>query len=192
SKLVCTWGERGVWFADINQPIQHLKAENTDPVVDTLGAGDTFNAALIHHLIQGVSFNESVKQANAFAARKCAQSGLDNLLQTPTLQQPIANIKQLSSTKSLIAHCKTRNQSIILIKHIDTVKAYENNCPHQNIPLDEAYKIDINPFQKTMKCSVHDAFFKIENGECIEGPCRNESLTTVEITIDKQGDIYLA
>jgi ketohexokinase len=42
-----------------------------------------------------------------------------------------------------------------------------------------------------MKCSVHDAFFNIEDGECIEGPCRNESLATVEITIDQQGNIYL-
>ena len=191
TKLVCTWGERGVWFADINQPVQHIKAEKMDSIVDTLGAGDTFNAALIHYLIQGKSFNDSVKQANAFAAQKCTQVGLNNLLQTSILQKPIANTKQLSTAKSLVIHNKTRNQSIILIKYKETVKAYENNCPHQNIPLDEAYKIDINPFQKTMKCSVHDAFFKIEDGECIEGPCRNESLATVEITIDEQGDIYL-
>jgi ketohexokinase len=191
TKLVCTWGEKGVWFADINHPVQHIKAEAIDPVVDTLGAGDTFNAALIHHLIQGEPLNESVKQANTFAAQKCRQLGLDNLLQASALQQPLANIKQLSTTKSLIVQSKSCNQSIILIKYENTVKAYTNNCPHQNIPLDEAYKIDINPFQRTMKCSVHDAFFNIEDGECIEGPCRNESLATVEITIDQQGNIYL-
>jgi len=191
TKLVCTWGEKGVWFADINQSIQHIPAEAVYPVMDTLGAGDTFNAALIHHLIQGSPLNEAVKHANHFAAQKCKQFGLDNLLQAASQQQPIANTKQLNTARTLVVRSKNHNQSIILIKHQDTVKAYKNNCPHQNIPLDEAYKIDVNPFQKTIKCSVHDAFFNIEDGLCIEGPCRNESLATVEITIDEQGDIYL-
>ena len=195
TKLVCTWGEKGVWLADINQNIQHIKAEIVSPVVDTLGAGDTFNAALIHHLIQDKSLQEAVKLANHFAAQKCTQFGLDNLLQTSTINKPIANIKQLSTAKTLVAYRKNHNPpynpSIILIKHQNSVKAYENNCPHQNVPLDEAYKIDVNPYQKTMKCSVHDAYFKIEDGTCIEGPCWNESLATVDITIDELGDIYL-
>ncbi len=191
AKLVCTWGEQGAWFADINQPIQYIKAEVIHPVIDTLGAGDTFNAALIHHLIQGDSLKESVKNANYFAAQKCKQFGLDNLLQKSITNKAIANIKQLSTAKTLVVNSKNHNQSIVLIKHQDGVKAYENNCPHQNVPLDEAYKIDINPFEKTMKCSVHDAYFQIEDGTCIEGPCWNESLTTVDITIDDIGDIYL-
>ncbi len=191
SRLVCTWGEKGVWFADINQPIQHIAAEEIHPVIDTLGAGDTFNAALIHHLALGKLLNEAVTSANHFAAQKCKQLGLDNLLQTSTQPQPIANIKQLSTAKTLVVHSKPHNQSIVLIKHQESVKAYENNCPHQNIPLDEAYKIDVNPFQKTLKCSVHDAFFNIEDGLCVDGPCWNESLATVKITIDDQGNIYL-
>ncbi|VAW49795.1 putative kinase [hydrothermal vent metagenome] len=191
TKLVCTWGEQGVWFADINHTIQHIKAEVVHPVVDTLGAGDSFNAALIHYLIQGNSLKNSVTDANSFAAKKCKQFGLDNLLESSTINKPIANIKQLSTAKTLVVHCESRNQSIVLIKHQDSVKAYENNCPHQNVPLNEAYKIDVNPFQKTMKCSVHDAYFQIKDGKCIEGPCWNESLATVEITMDEKGDIYL-
>lgn len=189
TRLVCTWGDQGVWFADINQSVQHIKAETIHPI-DTLGAGDTFNAALIHYLIQQNSFNEAVNKANTLAAQKCKQQGLDNLLQK-IHTQPIANIKQLSNAKTLVTKANEDAPSMVLIKHGDSVKAYQNNCPHQNVPLNEAYKIDINPFEKTIKCSVHNAFFKIESGECIEGPCRNESLVSIDIRIDEKGDIYL-
>jgi ketohexokinase len=60
------------------------------------------------------------------------------------------------------------------------------------VPLNEAYKIDVNPFEKTLKCSVHDAYFNIDDGLCVEGPCWNESLTPVAVKLDENGDIFLA
>ena len=192
SNLVCTWGNRGVWYATPGGKVEHIEAELVTPVVDTLGAGDTFNAALIHHLILKIPLAEAVIEANHFAAQKCRQPGLDNLLEMKTGKKPLSNIKQLSNAKTLVVDAEGGNRSIVLIKYEDTVKAYLNNCPHQNVPLNEAYKIDVNPFEKTMKCSVHDAFFKIEDGLCVDGPCWNESLETVDIVIDESGDIYLA
>ena len=191
ANLVCTWGNQGVWYASVNSEVHHIKAELITPVVDTLGAGDTFNAALIHHLIEGASLPEAVKQANHFAGQKCRQEGLDNLLEMNSGKKPLANLKQLSNAKTLVVDAESGRKSVVLIKFEDTVKAYENNCPHQNVPLNEAYKIDVNPFEKTIKCSVHDAFFKIEDGLCIDGPCWNESLATVDINIEENGDIYL-
>jgi len=190
TKLACTWGDQGVWFADIQQKVQHIKAEEIHPIIDTLGAGDTFNAALIHHLIQKKDFKEAVSLANKLAAQKCTQYGLDHFLHK-SHTKPIANIKQLSNAKTQVIKANKNSPSILLIKHENTIKAYVNNCPHQNVPLDEAYKIDVNPFEKTLKCSVHDAFFKIEDGECVEGPCRNKSLAKINIDIDAKGDIYL-
>ncbi len=189
SNLVCTWGNQGVWHASPNSEVQHTPAEAINPVVDTLGAGDTFNAGLIHHLIEGNSLTEAVNQANKLAAQKCRQFGLDKLLEIKHADKPLANIKQLSNAKTLIVNSGTK--SVVLIKYDESVKAYLNNCPHQNVPLNEAYKIDVNPFEKTMKCSVHDAFFNIEDGLCIEGPCWNEALETVDIRIDDKGDIFL-
>ena len=82
---------------------------------------------------------------------------------------------------------------MVLIKHEGEVKAYENNGPHQDVPLDEAYKIDVNPFEMTMKCSVHDAYFRIEDGVCVEGPCWRDELKAVPIEVDAEtGSIYLA
>lgn len=189
SNLVCTWGNQGVWYASPNGEVLHTPAEVINPVVDTLGAGDTFNGGLIHYLIEGFSLSESVNQANKLAAQKCRQHGLDKLLEVKQTDKPLANMKQLSNAKTLIVN--SGSQSVLLIKHEESVKAYLNNCPHQNVPLNEAYKIDVNPFEKTMKCSVHDAFFNIEDGVCIEGPCWNEALATVDIRIDDKGDIFL-
>ncbi len=192
SNLICTWGDRGAWLCPANGEIQHVAAEKVSPIVDTLGAGDTFNAAVIHHLIDGKSLLDAVKEASQLAANKCMKHGLDNILDEPEVANAIANINQVSNSKTLVVQAKGLDKAVVLIKHEGDVKAYINNCPHQDVPLNEAYKIDVNPFEKTMKCSVHDAFFRIEDGLCIEGPCWDEALQTVDISVDENGDIYLA
>lgn len=191
SHLICTWGDQGAWYCSAGGTIEHVPAHPVDTVIDTLGAGDTFNAAVIHHLISGDYLAEAVRQASVLAAKKCAQQGLDNLLKERPPSEPLANIKQITNAKTTVVKDKQSGKSVVLIKFEDSVKAYLNNCPHQNVPLDEAYKIDVNPFEKTMKCSVHDAFFNIEDGVCVEGPCWDEALEALEIKIDANGDIYL-
>jgi ketohexokinase len=190
--LICTWGEQGAWYCSAGGDIEHQPAENIKPI-DTLGAGDTFNAGVIDALIQGKSLQQAVQQASHLAARKCLQIGIDDLLSPLLTRKPIANIKHITSARATVVPAPGLKHKVVLIKHNDEIKAYENNCPHQDVPLDEAYKIDINPFEMTMKCSVHDAFFRIEDGVCIEGPCWRDELKAVAIEIDEQsGYIYLA
>ncbi len=73
--LVCSWGSDGayaaadeVWFAPAYPPPR---------VVDTLGAGDTFNAGLIHGLVTGLSPAEALDGACRLAGRKCGMLGFD-------------------------------------------------------------------------------------------------------------------
>ncbi len=190
--LICTWGTQGVWYCAPNSEIQHQPAHIITHPVDTLGAGDTFNAGLIDALLKKHSLPEAIKQASDLAARKCQQSGLDNLLTPLEEEHPLANIKQLSSAKTLVVPHNDFRGGIILIKYEEEVKAYENNCPHQDVPLNEAYKVDVNPFDKTMKCSVHDAYFQVEDGYCIDGPCMGDELAPIPIRVDKDGNIFLA
>lgn len=192
SHLICTWGKQGAWFMEAgSQTVQHQAIHEIPQTIETLGAGDTFNAALIDAMSQQQSLAESVAAASKLAARKCQQIGLDNLLTEIKEKQPLANYKQLSNAKTMVVPCADLPHSVILIKYENDVKAYENNCPHQDVPLNEAYKVDVNPFEKTMKCSVHDAFFQIEDGVCVEGPCINDELVPVAIMMDEKGDIYL-
>ena len=189
--LVCTWGIDGVWFKAIGGSIEHIEAEKVSPVIDTLGAGDTFNAGLIHSLLEKQSLANAVSYASKLAAKKCMLPGLDNLLKEHKTAKALANIKQLSNAKTTIVKSES-GQSLVLIKYENSVRCFVNNCPHQDVPLDEAYKIDVNPFEKTMKCSVHDAYFNIDDGLCIDGPCWDESLTAVAIKLDENGDVFLA
>lgn len=190
AQIICTWGKDGAWYAKPGDPIAHQPAFGIPQTLDTLGAGDTFNAAVIDALLQKSTLAEAVEAGARLAARKCQQFGLDNLLTEIKERTPIANVNQVNNSKSLVVPCADLGHSVILIKLDDEVKAYINNCPHQDVPLNEAYKIDVNPFEKLLKCSVHDAWFKIEDGECVDGPCLNESLVPVDIDIDEQGDIY--
>jgi len=189
--LVCTWGKEGTWLKQTGQSIEHVPAKKINPVIDTLGAGDTFNAGLIHSLIGQLSLKESVVYASILAAKKCQQPGLDKLLTSHDASKALANMKQLSNAKTTIVTSE-QGQSLVLIKYEESVRCYINNCPHQDVPLNEAYKIDVNPFEKTMKCSVHDAYFNIDDGLCIDGPCWDESLVSIDVKIDENGDVFLA
>lgn len=193
TQMVCTWGDQGAWCISNNGQLHHEPAQKLRKVIDTLGAGDTFNAGIIHHLLSGASLDQAVHEASKLAARKCQQIGLDHLMEPLATRKPIANAKHISSSRATVVPAPGLPHKVVLIKYEDEIKAYENNCPHQDVPLDEAYKIDINPFEMTMKCSVHDAFFRIEDGVCVEGPCWRDELKTVDIEIDLEtGSIYLA
>lgn len=190
--LICTWGDQGAWCLSAGGDAHHEAAQNIS-AIDTLGAGDTFNAAVINALSKGETLAQAVHQGSLLAARKCQQVGLDDLLKPLLKRKPIANVKHITSARATVVPAPGLKHKVVLIKHENEIKAYENNCPHQDVPLDEAYKIDINPFEMTMKCSVHDAFFRIEDGVCIEGPCWRDELKTVAIEIDEDsGSIYLA
>ncbi len=189
--LVCTWGSAGAWYAAPDGNIHHQPALAVSKVVDTLGAGDTFNAGLLHALSQGQSLEKAVRFAAELAARKIRQKGFDHLLSPLADDQPLAHVDDVTNARATIARVPGQSFSVILIKDGEgQIRAWINNCPHQHVPLNEAYKVDVNPFTKTMKCSVHDAWFKVDDGECVEGPCYGDHLTPFPIRIDEEGRIF--
>lgn len=82
--ITCTWGEQGAW-AYANATIIHQNAFTLQNPVDTLGAGDTFNAGFIFSLVKkNMARQNNIKQALNFACRlaanKCQQNGFDQLI----------------------------------------------------------------------------------------------------------------
>ena len=77
---VCTWGEEGAYGVFHTGEQHHAPALRIDRVVDTIGAGDTFNAGLIHARLEKKNAADSLKAACELAGRKCAQHGLDGLI----------------------------------------------------------------------------------------------------------------
>ncbi len=81
--LSCTWGDKGasLW---LNNKLFNQVAYQTDKLVDTLAAGDTFNAALIHALLKtnikdlsDTSGTQILAFASRVAGEKCAHKGIN-------------------------------------------------------------------------------------------------------------------
>lgn len=76
----CTWGDKGAWAINNNDVI-NSKAYRPKDIVDTLGAGDTFNAALVHQLVNNNTIEQALNYACQLAGHKCGQHGFANLTQ---------------------------------------------------------------------------------------------------------------
>lgn len=71
----CAWGEYGAWLRTADGSVYHEQAVPLDHIVDTVGAGDVFNAAAIHALVTGAQPQAALAAANRLAAAKCARHG---------------------------------------------------------------------------------------------------------------------
>ncbi|KAM6272757.1 LOW QUALITY PROTEIN: ketohexokinase [Spheniscus humboldti] len=77
--LICAWAEEG---ADAVGPDGELVHSDVPPetLVDTLGAGDTFNAAVIFALSAGRSLQDALTFGCQIAGRKCGIQGFDGII----------------------------------------------------------------------------------------------------------------
>ncbi len=78
--LSCTWGEKGASAINSAGELFHAPPFSPVQVIDTLGAGDTFNAAMIDKLLRGHSLELALTEASRLAGKKCGRYGLNNLL----------------------------------------------------------------------------------------------------------------
>lgn len=76
--MTCTWGDQGAWAIQ-NQQLFHSPAIAPPLVLDTIGAGDTFNAGLIHSLLDQQPISQSLTLACTLAGQKCGQLGFEGL-----------------------------------------------------------------------------------------------------------------
>lgn len=82
ARIVLASGERGAYGSDAPDTIHHAAAMPPDRMVDTLGAGDTFNAAIIHAALAKASMPAMLGAACRLAGAKCGVHGfaLDGLV----------------------------------------------------------------------------------------------------------------
>jgi len=74
--LVCAWGEHGAWGIDRDGLELHAPACPPPAVVDTLGAGDTFNAGVIDARLRGEPLAAVLARGCRLAGEKCGVEGL--------------------------------------------------------------------------------------------------------------------
>ena len=78
-KVVCAWGEVGAFGMDSSGEIVSSCSYPPVKVIDTLGAGDTFNAGVIFSLRQGRTLREALEFGCKIAGKKCGIHGFDGL-----------------------------------------------------------------------------------------------------------------
>jgi nitrite reductase/ring-hydroxylating ferredoxin subunit len=72
--------------------------------------------------------------------------------------------------------------TIVLLRQGEQVRAYLNICPHAGRPLNWAPGRFLYDHGQLV-CAAHGASFRPEDGYCIGGPCKGESLRSVPIAI---------
>lgn len=78
---VLAWGDQGAYGWTRGIGCEHVPARPPDRLVDTLGAGDVFNAAVIDGLLRGLALPAALGRANQLAGYKCGQQGLAGLVE---------------------------------------------------------------------------------------------------------------
>ncbi|XP_033935948.1 ketohexokinase isoform X6 [Pseudochaenichthys georgianus] len=83
--LVCAWAEEGADALGPDGVVLHSGAFPPETLVDTLGAGDTFNSAVIYTLSNGGSLQDALTFGCRVAGRKCGFHGYDGIAEMSAL-----------------------------------------------------------------------------------------------------------
>ncbi|MBN2885580.1 MAG: ketohexokinase [Chromatiaceae bacterium] len=78
---VLAWGEEGAWFVRRGNSPRQVPAWRPERLIDTLGAGDCFNAGVIQGLLQGLPDEQAVARATRLASFKCGMQGFDGVVE---------------------------------------------------------------------------------------------------------------
>lgn len=85
-----------------------------------------------------------------------------------------------------------QNQTIrlMVIRHGSAIRIFENRCPHRRLPLDFKPGQFLDAEQKYILCTNHIALFRIDDGSCVDGPCKGASLNKFSASI-RDHDVFV-
>ncbi|XP_068135888.1 ketohexokinase isoform X4 [Hyperolius riggenbachi] len=78
--VVCAWADEGADAVGPDGQVIHSPSFPPETIVDTLGAGDTFNASVIFALCKGQSIQEALTFGCRIAGKKCGIQGYDGIV----------------------------------------------------------------------------------------------------------------
>jgi ketohexokinase len=193
--LVLPWGDQGAWALTHDAELLHSPAFPPPKVVDTLGAGDTFNAGLIHALLAGRAFDLALEDANRLAGRKVGQEGFDHLFSPPSgntadgeILCPLSSIPDPGS-RGFEASINGTMRAIFVVRQGIKAHGYLNHCPHLGTELNISTEAFLDADGHHIRCALHGALFELVDGRCVAGPCLGESLTSVPLRVQR-GLVY--
>ena len=70
-----------------------------------------------------------------------------------------------------------------VVRQGGTVHGYVDRCAHMALPLTQTLDEYLTPDGAMIQCSWHGALYRIEDGECVGGPCMGARLQTWPVTV---------
>ncbi len=78
-------------------------------------------------------------------------------------------------------------KALIVRTKTGELRAYTDTCKHIPIPIDSGSGEYMTEDGDYLFCGTHGALYRLEDGVCVEGPCRGEALDPVPLERDEQG-----
>jgi nitrite reductase/ring-hydroxylating ferredoxin subunit len=73
--------------------------------------------------------------------------------------------------------------TVFAVHYHDAFYIYRNICPHLGLPLEWMPHQFLDRDAEYIQCATHGALFRIEDGQCIAGPCPGATLAPVPFQI---------
>lgn len=99
---------------------------------------------------------------------------------------PLCRLDDLEELQAV--EMTVEERKLFAVRWDNNLYAYWNSCPHMGIPLNWMPEKFLDPDGVFLQCSSHGALFKIDDGECVGGPCVGDHLSPVTLKCD--GDQY--
>ena len=106
-------------------------------------------------------------------------------------EERLCLLAELNATGAKSISRESDKDGLLLVLVGDGVRAYISHCPHLGVPLETIPDHVLDESREFLVCSTHGARFTVEDGLCVRGPCRDQSLEQVAVTV-KDGAVYLA
>ncbi len=90
----------------------------------------------------------------------------------------------LGGSLGVLPNARGRDQ-VLLVRQGDRVYGYVNNCPHYDkAPLGWKKDEFLSGDRQHIMCASHGALFRVNDGECVLGPCLGQALTPLKLRLE--------
>ncbi len=100
-----------------------------------------------------------------------------------TVLCPLAEIAD-GCSKGFALGAGAAQRELFVVRSNGRLYAYENSCPHTDGPLDWTPDQFLTVERDFIQCATHGALFRIETGECLDGPCLGQWLRAVRVVLE--------
>lgn len=99
----------------------------------------------------------------------------------------IARVEEIApgTVKKFWLICHKYRVDAFLVNHDGQFHAYVNRCRHMTTPLDFVREQFFSEDGRYLMCYTHGALYEPATGNCVEGPCKGESLYPLPVRVDR-------